>query len=226
MIKRGYKPYPVVLLAVVLPILTAGLGLRLQSMWGDEVFTLLACHRSLPECIRFHLGLRVLPLYPTLAWVFTLRGTSILGGRLLSLLTFMGASYFLFELASRLFNQKTAVWTTLAFVTNPLLVWYAQEARMYMLWLMLCLGSLLYETRVLKDGRLCDLVVFGVLFFFGLLTHLYFVFFALASVVALLWIRPITYWKRTIATMAFASLLALPAVAALFLLDSPDAAMS
>ncbi len=223
MIRRQDQPYLVVVLAVVLPALTAGLGLRLQSMWGDEVFTLLACHRGLPECIHFHLGFRVLPLYPVLAWVFTLGGASILGGRLLSLLAFMGASYFLFNLASRLFNRKTAMWTALAFATNPLLVWYAQDARMYMVWLMLCLGSLLYEMRVLKDGRRCDSVVFGILFFFGLLTHLYFVFFGLASTVALLWVKPKTHWKRVIATKAAALLLAFPAFAAIFLLESPNA---
>ena len=206
-------------LVIILPTISAGLGLMLQSTWGDEVYTLYAVHRSLLDAVRAPLELRNVPFYYFLAWFFTLRGESILGGRLLSLFAFMGSAYFLYLLTEKVLNRRTALWATLVFVFNPVMIWYAQDARMYAPWILLCLASLYYQLRAMETGRMRDLAVFGVVFFLGCLTHFYHIFFAAASGVALFLYRPQQYRNRVLVTLVLAVLAAAPLIVIVFVLQ-------
>ncbi len=206
----------IVALTVVVPALSAGLGMMLQSMWGDEAFTLFCSRKGLWNSVDTQLGFHSVPLYPALSWAFSLGGTSLFGARLLSVLALMGCAGFLHRLTRKLFDAPTAFWAVLALVTNPLIVWYAQEARAYMLLLMFCLGSLSFGLEVLDGGRLRHVLGFGLVFLLGLMTHLYFVFFAVALALAALVYGSVRNRAKVLAVMAVEGLIVAPVVLVMF----------
>jgi hypothetical protein len=204
---------------VIIPLVTAGWGLMLQSMWFDELFSLVDSRSGFWQNILINLKFRTVPLYPILHWVVTLGGVSLLGGRLLSLLGFMASAYFIVRLSARLFDSRTALWAGAAFVLNPLAVWYAQDARMYTVWLFLCFASLFFQIEAMSYGRRADLLCFGIVFLLGLLTHLYFLFFAVVCFLWLLWYRTTQHRRKVFAAMAVTFAIALPVTATMMFLS-------
>jgi uncharacterized membrane protein len=129
--------------------------LSYQSLWRDEVDTLLFATRTLPELLAtfrkpgengplFFLAMR-----PWLAAVgqseFALRFPSAAAGVL--------AVPILYQLASRLLGKKPAWLTALWAATAPYLVWYGQEAKMYALLVVLVPLALWLTWRVGHEGR-------------------------------------------------------------------------
>ncbi|MGQ9840805.1 MAG: glycosyltransferase family 39 protein [Anaerolineae bacterium] len=129
-------------------------GLTAQSLWRDEVDTLLFATRPLAEALQMFRQpgqngpLFFLLLRPWLAMAgaseFALRFPSALAGTLA-----VPASY---VLALRLAGRKTAALTALLMALAPYLVWYGQEARMYALLTLLITVSLWLTVAAVQQG--------------------------------------------------------------------------
>ena len=120
-------------------IIFAGLLLRLislnQSLWLDEATTALVSKMSLADIFtKFLPGDFHPPLYYILmkGWV-SLFGFSEIALRIPSLIFGLGLIFFVYKIAKNLFDKKTAIISSLLVSTSGLLIYYSQEARMYML---------------------------------------------------------------------------------------------
>jgi uncharacterized membrane protein len=161
-------------------------GHRVRAeVFGDHdlrVKDLLAYQRPSPE-LGFENTLSSLmthpehsPLFYLAAWAVApafkspiagLRGTSAV----LSLLLIPA----MFWLAWELFKDSTAAWIAAALAAcSPLHLLYAQEARQYAIWTLLTAAASAALLRALRQGRVGDWTVYGVLIALGLYTHLLF----------------------------------------------------
>lgn len=119
-------------------ILLAGLALRLislnQSLWLDEATTAMVSKMPLAEIFtKFLPGDFHPPLYYLLmkGWVSTF-GSSEIVLRMPSIIFGLGVVYFVYKIGEKVFDKKTAVVASLLSATSGLLIYYSQEARMYM----------------------------------------------------------------------------------------------
>ena len=196
-------------LRVALPLLTGSLGLMRQSPWTDELFTLHLARLGWAEGIWRGLSTNSLPLHPMLAWAATLGGESLLGGRLLSLAAFVLATLLVARVAGRLGGPRAGRAAWLLCALSPVLVWHAQDARAYTL-VVLAVAGLLDAWLDLREGQsrtACWRP--GAWALAGLLLHVYFAPAVLAVGLALLAERPAA-WRRALAGLVLAGLLALP----------------
>lgn len=129
-------------------------GLTAQSLWRDEVDTLLFATRPLVEALAMFRQpgqngpLFFLMLRPWLAVAgtseFALRFPSALAGAL--------AVPVVYVLALRLIGRKSAALTALLMALAPYLTWYGQEARMYALLTVLIPVSLWLTVAAAQQG--------------------------------------------------------------------------
>lgn len=119
-------------------VLGLALVLRLislnQSLWLDEATTALVSKMSLGDIFtKFLPGDFHPPLYYILmkGWV-SLFGSSEIVLRIPSVIFGIGLIYFVYLVTQKLFDQKTAFISSLLTATSGLLIYYSQEARMYM----------------------------------------------------------------------------------------------
>ncbi len=123
-----------------------------QSLWLDEATTARVIqHFNLWQIVTqfsphdFHS-----PLYYLLLKLWSgLFGYSEVALRLPSVLFSLGAGWFVYLLGKKLINQKAGLWAAALFLFNPLIVYYSQEARMYMLATFLLTAALYYYFVIL-----------------------------------------------------------------------------
>ncbi len=129
------------------------------------------------------------PLYYALAWVWTqITGTGEFGLRSLSALAGVATVPVAYLLGAELRGRRAGIAAAALVAVNPMLLWYAQEARGYALLVLLTTVSALYFVRALRPGRR-DLTLWGVFSALALATH-YFAIFPIAfEAVWLLWRR-------------------------------------
>jgi mannosyltransferase len=121
------------------------------------------------------------PLYYALAWVWTqLTGTGELGLRSVSALAGVATVPVAFLVAVELRGRRAGIVAAALAATNPMLVWYSQEARAYALFALLTSIALLYFVRALDGGRRRDFVGWGIASALALATH-YFAAFPIAA---------------------------------------------
>ncbi|HWO83170.1 MAG TPA: glycosyltransferase family 39 protein [Solirubrobacterales bacterium] len=126
------------------------------------------------------------PLYYALAWLWTqLTGNGEWGLRFLSALAGAATIPVAFLVGRELRGARAGVIAAALVATNPMLVWYSQEARAYALLGFFCALSLLYCVRALRDGRRRDFTWWGVFSFLALATHYFAVFPLVAEVILL-----------------------------------------
>ncbi len=107
-----------------------------QSLWLDE-----AVVAKVVRTIPLHLiALRFSPadFHPPLYYLFMSVWTAVFGYseislRIPSLLFSIFTGYLVYKTGEELLGQKRAFWAMVFFLFNPLIVYYAQEARMYMM---------------------------------------------------------------------------------------------
>ena len=128
------------------------------------------------------------PLYYVLAWGWSrLFGTGEAGLRSLSALAGTAMVPAAYAAGTQLAGRRTGVSIAALAAFAPLLVWFSQEARPYMLLALLTVLALVYFLRVLEAGRPREVGVWAVLSMLALATH-YFALFAIAPQAAwLLW---------------------------------------
>lgn len=178
-----------ILLAAALRLGTLGR----QSLWYDEAFTPV-------HVLRASLGTTLHnvvhsenspPLWYVLEWAITrVLGTGAVALRLLSALAGIATVPVAWAIGRELQgpNTRRAAIATAAFVaSNPLLVWYSQEARAYGLFVFTASLAFLCFLRALSDSSTRRMVEFAVAASLALLSHYFAVFLLLPMGVWLLW---------------------------------------
>jgi mannosyltransferase len=126
------------------------------------------------------------PLYYALAWLWAqLTGNGEWGLRFLSALAGVATIPVAYLVARELRGARAGVIAAALVATNPMLLWYSQEARAYALLGFFCAVSLLFCVRALRDGERRDFTWWGVFSFLALATHYFAVFPLLAEVILL-----------------------------------------
>jgi 4-amino-4-deoxy-L-arabinose transferase-like glycosyltransferase len=169
-----------------------------QSFWYDEFVTVQVASRPLRnlfDAIANHEGSP--PLYFLLSWgwmrVFgdgdvALRSLSTVAGVLTIPIVYFVAR----ELGQSLRTSRVAA---LLAATNPLLIWYSQEARPYSLLVCLAAASLLWCARAANRGRWRDFLLWALWSALALSTH-YFAFFFVAVEAVWIFIAQRNQWRR------------------------------
>jgi 4-amino-4-deoxy-L-arabinose transferase-like glycosyltransferase len=145
---------------ILLALLLLGFGLRVwhlasQSFWWDEAFIYEATHRGLAHLLTvLQTSDRHPPLYHALIALWgNLGGWSEFSLRFVSVAWGMVALAFLFNLAKRLYNMASGLWTLVLTAVAPALIVYAQEARMYAVFFALAAATLYFGWRVFDSGN-------------------------------------------------------------------------
>jgi mannosyltransferase len=143
---------------VGLTVLAAGLRLwriTARDVWQDEIFAITAAQLPIPELLSTLVQLDPHPpLYYLLMHVWVaLTGTDPLMIRLPSALLSSATIPLFYLTAVRLIGRPAALAAGVLLSCSALHVAWAQEARMYALLVLLCLGSTYLLLRALEDGR-------------------------------------------------------------------------
>ncbi len=102
-----------------------------QSLWRDEVYSVLMAERSIPFFVK-NLSFEPPFYYILLHFWIRIFGESEIAGRALSLVGFAGAVAIIVVWAETLFNKHwLRWWLPLFFFLNPMLLYYAMELRTY-----------------------------------------------------------------------------------------------
>ncbi len=125
---------------MIIPILIIGLIFRLisitQSLWLDEginvVFARSLSYKTL--IFNYSLGDFHPPLYHVLlkTWILIF-GSSEISARMPSVILGLGVIFMAYKIGQKLYDTKTGLIASILTATGPLLIYYSQEARMYML---------------------------------------------------------------------------------------------
>ncbi len=192
---------------IVAAILAAGFGLRVfhldaQSIWADEIYTVLYTTFTLPDVIRNNivLGDPQPPLYYLIvnAWVlltsdgeFALRFPAAAAGA--------GSVAAIFALGRLLAGLRVAVIAALILVVNPYHLWFAQETRSYTLTVFLVLAALWLFARMLRpEPRWWHFVAYLLVATAGMASHYYaFLLLGFTNVFFMVWlVRHKAPWRR------------------------------
>ena len=102
------------------------------------------------------------PIYSFIvALVYRLFGVSEFWGRLLSIIFFLVALYFLYKLLLKLLDKKIAFWSCLFFVMLPLNTYYSRTFQPESMLLMCSVIGIYYFTNWLDSQKLQDLILSG-----------------------------------------------------------------
>jgi len=129
------------------------------------------------------------PLYYALAWLWTqVAGTGEWGLRSLSAVAGVATIPVAYFVGRELRGARAGVVAGALVATNPMLLWYSQEARAYALLALFCALSLLFCVRALqpeRPGQKRDFVLWGVFSALALATHYFAVFPLIAEILLL-----------------------------------------
>ncbi|HEY5431485.1 MAG TPA: glycosyltransferase family 39 protein [Solirubrobacteraceae bacterium] len=129
------------------------------------------------------------PLYLIIAWPWAhVFGTGQVGLRSLSAILGTGLVPLLYLGGRELVSRRAGLVAAALAAVNPFLIWYSQEAREYMLLVVLCAAAMLCFARAWRTGSARAVVWWGVLSALALLTQ-YFAGFLIAAEGALLLYR-------------------------------------
>jgi mannosyltransferase len=124
-----------------------------QDIWGDEAFSIWLSSQPLPEVVAGGADTHP-PLYPFLLYLWLgLSGSSVLAVRLLSAAISTLTVPVVYALGRRAFGQATGFVAALLAAVSPVLVYYAQETRMYVLVTLLAAASVYWVLRVFREPR-------------------------------------------------------------------------
>jgi 4-amino-4-deoxy-L-arabinose transferase-like glycosyltransferase len=167
-------------------------GLGTESIWLDEVTSIIIARMDLPSVIAWAAGDIHPPLYYVALHFWRALGESEFAIRSLSAALGAVSILVLYGLAAELFGRRVGLVAALFLALSPLHIWYSQEARMYvMLTLWVLMSSYLMVLALRRQDRRYWLgyVVISAL---ALYTH-YFALFGLLfqNVLAAYW-----FWRK------------------------------
>ncbi|MDP2660304.1 MAG: glycosyltransferase family 39 protein [Dehalococcoidia bacterium] len=200
------------------PVLLLAFGLRVfrldgQSLWYDEGNSAFMTARSLPDIIAGAAADIHPPLYyVVLSWWSGIGGYNEFGLRFLSVVFGLLLVAILYTLAKKLFARQAGLAAAAIAAVSPFLIYYSQEARMYMLGALLCaLAGLFFVKAIEKDrywagyALAAAAALYTQYYAFGVILALNIFFVA-----AILWRSGRGLWSRWLAANIAAVLLYLP----------------
>ncbi len=163
-------------------IMLLGLALRLhdllaQSLWLDEAMSLYWASLPAGEVLARLMALSGDP-HPPLYYLILKVWIAVLGDgevavKALSVAAGLAIIPLTYGLGRRLFGRRTGLLAALMAAASPLLVWYAQEVRMYSLLTALTLAAALCLWQALDSGRGPWWLLYALLTVAGAYTHVY-----------------------------------------------------
>jgi len=125
-----------------------------ESVWFDEVFSILTAEKSLNEITQIVSHDAHPPLYFYLLhfWI-KLFGDSIFSTRMLSVIIGTSLVLVTYLLASTLFGNSAGFLSALLIVINPFLIYFSQETRMYILASLFTALSILFFVKLLNNEK-------------------------------------------------------------------------
>ncbi|MDX6697199.1 MAG: mannosyltransferase [Solirubrobacteraceae bacterium] len=162
-----------------------------QSFWYDESFTIRLVRGSFGDMLHGVSDTESTPpLYYVVAWLWAhVFGSGEVGLRSLSAVCGTGLVLVVFAIGRRLAGRTAGLLAAALTAVNPLLVWYSQEARSYMLVTLLCAGTVLAWLAAREPGARRALAAWALLSAAALATHYFAVFLVAPEAVALLAFR-------------------------------------
>jgi len=159
-----------------------------KGFWGDEISTVFLVHRPYGDMLDHVARLESTPpLYYSLAWLWAkLFGTTEAGLRSLSALVGAGTVPLAYGAAQELVSRRGALYAATLAAASPVLVWYSDEARAYMLLVFLGAGALWCFARTLKSSSRLALALWAAASSLAVLTHYFAVFLAIPEATVLL----------------------------------------
>jgi len=159
-----------------------------KGFWGDEISTVFLLHRPYGDMLDHVARLESTPpLYYSLAWLWAkLFGTTEAGLRSLSALVGAGTVPLAYGAAQELVSRRGALYAATLAAASPVLVWYSDEARAYMLLVFLGAGALWCFARTLKSSSRLALALWAAASSLAVLTHYFAVFLAIPEAAVLL----------------------------------------
>ena len=165
-----------------------------QSLWSDEGNSVALARRGFVEIARRTAFDIHPPLYYWLLKLWTaVFGESELALRSLSVILGIGLVYLIWQLGRRLFGPRAALIAAFLAALSPLQIYYAQEARMYMLLAFLSALTVLLAILVLDNSGPGSMSLISLSYIVtvtaGLYTHYaYPVILIVVNLVALIWL--------------------------------------
>jgi hypothetical protein len=146
-----------------------------QSYWVDEATTVHELHLSFGGMLHaVATNESTPPLYYVLAWIWAkVFGTGELGLRSLSALAGTAVIPVVYLGARELGSRRAGIFAALLAALSPVLIWYSQEARAYMLFTLLCALSFLFFARALREPTRRHLGWWAVCSSLAVLTHFF-----------------------------------------------------
>lgn len=154
----------------------------LNSIRLDEAQSIWQVSHSIPEILDI-VGRDVhVPLYHIILHFWqAIFDNSVISARYLSLLISIIAIPFFYILASKLYTKKIALMSTIIFILSPFINWYANEARMYSLLLLLAVLNSIFFIDILKQDNKKSWLGFIITAILGIYTHYFYWLFLTAT---------------------------------------------
>lgn len=171
-----------------------------QSLWLDEAVVAKVV-QTIPL---FRIPFEFSPgdFHPPLYYLFmsvwsTIFGTSEIALRMPSVIFSLIAGWYVYKIGELIKNKTVGLWSAAFFLFNPLIVYYSQEARMYMMVVMLLSVALFYFIQLIKGAESRKLKVKSLIFFnvfSGLAFSTFYgsIFFIFTLIIAALFVIPVT----------------------------------
>lgn len=155
------------------------IGIRKEPIAGDEPFTIFVAHRDVSDIITYLSNYNNPPLYELLLhyWM-KIFGNGEMAVRFLPLIFSSVAVFFVYKIAQLLRNRKAAFFASVLFTFSSFLYSFAQESRVYSLFMLLALASCYFFILILKYNKTRTKVAFVFVSTLILYAH-YFGFFIL-----------------------------------------------
>lgn len=142
------------------------------------------------------------PLYYVLAWAWAkVFGTGEIGLRSLSALFGAATVPVAYLIGRELAGERAATIVAAIVAVNPMLIWYSQEARSYVLLVFFGALALLFFVRALRNGQGRDLAFWALASALALCSH-YFAVFAVAIEGAWLLVALRSRWRVVLPALA------------------------
>jgi hypothetical protein len=176
---------------LALGIIFRATGLTVQSLWIDEVESVIIVDQPIPESLSVLFATMgndaSQPLYFVFLHFWTkLFGTSELALRSLSALSSIGAMFVFYYWARLLETPRVAVVATMLFAVSSFVIWYAQEARPYSLTLLFSCLTYFFYAHYLRKRQTRDLAWLVAMQVLGTYTSI--LFLGVAAFLMLHWI--------------------------------------
>lgn len=155
-----------------LAVLLLGAALRLydlggESLWFDEVFTVLFAQDSVPSILSYRA-----PVFVVLGHYWTAQvGMGEAAVRVLPALFGIAAIPVVYLAGLELFNRRIALTAACLMSISEFQIYYAQDFRFYSLFLLLTSLSFLFYIRAYRHGRWPDLLLYALASFLAYHTH-------------------------------------------------------